>query len=313
MSIQTSTQPREFIIVGQDQGADYILWDVALAPVDPTKRAIVLEELGVDAMDALGQVHTEYATSPRAAVDQLLAQRREQTGLDSYGLNPQSNLDSYGPAEPQPAGEPEPYGTADALASSFDSGYRIHANSTPGLPVFNVDGLGGFHHIEIRDRVRAGIINSGLTWPMANLLVKVTRIGQSNKVGSSALDLAIACATLAAAGDIPTESLAGVTLVGELGLDGRLRVPRGLEQLPAALAGTGTGTVIVPDGSYDDAARHGYRVLTAGSLNEVLGLLAGNWHHPSDCIHCDQDEDMASTPHAMCLPDRRCDSCPAPF
>ncbi|KPI33289.1 hypothetical protein OV450_1377 [Actinobacteria bacterium OV450] len=315
MSIIDTTDVREFIIVGQDQGDSYLLWDVAPAPTNPTKRAIVLEELGVDAMDALGSVHTEYAASPRAAVDQLIDRRRETTGIDSYALHPKSDLDNYRPAAPQPANDTEPYGAADAIGTAWDSGYHVHASSTPGLPVFNVDGLGGLHHVEIRDRVRAGIINSGLTWPLTNVYVQVTRIGQSTKVAGSALDLAIACATLAAAGDIHPDALAGVTLVGELGLDGRLRVPRGMEYLHALLPTTGTDTVIVPTGSTDDAAHHGYRVIQAGSLNEVLGILAGNWHHPADCLHClHVGRDGTTTPtHATCTPARRCDSCPAPF
>ncbi|MFF4391462.1 magnesium chelatase domain-containing protein [Streptomyces sp. NPDC001552] len=316
MSVQTITAVREFIIIGQDQGDCFQLWDVAPAPADPTKRAIALEELGVDVADALGDLHTEYATSARAAVDQLLGQLRERSGLDSYGLHPGSNLDAYGQGDAEPASTPAPedvpYGSADALAACWDSAYRVHASSAPGLPVFNIDGLPGYHHVEIRDRVRAGIINSNLAWPMTNVLVKIAPIGRPEKVACSALDLAVACAVLAAAGDIHPDSLTGVTLIGELGLDGRLRVPRGLQDLPAALRATGNTTVIVPDGSTDDAAHHGYRVITATSLNQVLGILAGNWHHSSDCVHC--GDDGASAPaHAPCVPAARCAACPAPF
>lgn len=102
MSIQTTTPVREFIIVGQDQGTGYTLWDVAPAPTDPARRAAVLEELGVDAMDALGQVSTEWATTPRQAVARLLETLREQTGLDDYGLTPDSRTENLGPEEPTP-------------------------------------------------------------------------------------------------------------------------------------------------------------------------------------------------------------------
>ncbi|GGZ23451.1 hypothetical protein GCM10010387_15780 [Streptomyces inusitatus] len=104
MSIQTTTtESVEFIIVGQDQGTGYTLWDIAPAPTNPGRRAAVLEELGVDAMDAFGSVHTEWAATPRAAVNRLLAAMRDQSGLDDYDLTADSQTENLGPEEPTPA------------------------------------------------------------------------------------------------------------------------------------------------------------------------------------------------------------------
>ncbi|MFI0827262.1 hypothetical protein ACH4Q7_22715 [Streptomyces roseolus] len=103
MSTNQNTTLREFIIVGQDQGTGFELWDVAPAPTDNRRRAIVLEEIGVDADDAFGSVNLEWATSPRAAVNQLITALRDQSGLDDYDLTPKSQTENLGPEEPMPA------------------------------------------------------------------------------------------------------------------------------------------------------------------------------------------------------------------
>ncbi|MFJ5037963.1 hypothetical protein [Streptomyces parvulus] len=89
----TTTPAREFIIVGQCQGTGYTLWDIAPAPVNPTGRETVLEELGVDAMDALGSVNTAYGATAREALDNFLADMRKQSGLDDYALTADSQTD----------------------------------------------------------------------------------------------------------------------------------------------------------------------------------------------------------------------------
>ncbi|MEU7093004.1 hypothetical protein [Kitasatospora aureofaciens] len=85
------TGEREFVIVGRDSAAGYTLWDAAAAPTDPDQRARVLEELGVDAMDALGRVDTARGATAREAVDRLL----DRLGLT---LADDSDLTAYGPA-----------------------------------------------------------------------------------------------------------------------------------------------------------------------------------------------------------------------
>lgn len=291
----------EFIIVGQDQGTSFTLWDVVPAPTDRFKRDAYLEELGMDAMDAFGDVTTEWAESPRAAVAKLLSAMREQSGICDYGLTADSNTDCLGP-EPEPATDPTPYGHARALGG----GYRITAFSEPGLSSIVLEGLPGRYAIETRDRIRAGVVNSGLNWPGAHLTVKVTRLTAADRRVSSGLDLAAACATLAAAGEIPADCLAGAAMIGELGLDGRVRTPATLLGQVRAAAANGAPAVIVPAGAAREAGRvPGVRVIGVGSLNDALAVLSGCWHHTPDCTHC-KDE---GGPHRPCTGRQPCPDC----
>ena len=82
----------------------------------------------------------------------------------------------------------------------------------PGLPSFTAPG----ERRELRDRVRAAIITSGLAWPMQRISVRGTL-----PVG----DLPVALAILAASSQITTDhaQAAYAAAVPGLGLDGSLR------------------------------------------------------------------------------------------
>ncbi|KQW13538.1 hypothetical protein [Streptomyces sp. Root369] len=101
MSATPTPEVREFILIGQERGASYHLWDIAPAPVDETELDIALEEIGVDVSDAFGEVNTSWGTTAREALDAFLAGMRKQTGLDDYGLTADSN--TGGLDEPEPA------------------------------------------------------------------------------------------------------------------------------------------------------------------------------------------------------------------
>jgi magnesium chelatase family protein len=69
----------------------------------------------------------------------------------------------------------------------------------------------------------------------------------------SAFDVAIACALLAGAGELPAAPLEGVVVLGELGLDGTVRPIRGVLPMVAAAARAGIKRVIVPLGNAREA------------------------------------------------------------
>lgn len=92
--------------------------------------------------------------------------------------------------------------------------------------------------------------------------------------GGSGFDLAVATAVLGAAERIDPKDIADLVLIGELGLDGRVRPVRGV--LPAVLAAAEAGyrQVVVPEQTAGEAALvPGISVLGVRSLRQLIAVL----------------------------------------
>ena len=120
---------------------------------------------------------------------------------------------------------------------------EVEADIGAGLPRTVLVGLPDSALYQARDRCKAAVSNSGQEWPISLLTINLSP-ATLPKAGSH-YDLAIVAAMLAAQG-IGAEELRRTALLGELGLDGRLRPVRGV--LPATLAAqqAGFSRVIVP-------------------------------------------------------------------
>ena len=153
-----------------------------------------------------------------------------------------------------------------------------------GLPEISV--------CQTRDRVRAAIVNSGLTWPGG---VTVTVRPESLPKHGSGLDLAIAVAVLTAAGAVaavPERCL----FYGELGLDGSLRPVRGVVPAVLAAAHAGCTQAVVPEQNAAEAVTvPGMTVIPAGSLRDVVAWLRGDCLPARSAMGADL---TASSPHA---------------
>jgi magnesium chelatase family protein len=153
---------------------------------------------------------------------------------------------------------------------------RVEVHVSEGLPGFTVVGMPDTTCREARDRVRAALLSSGLTWPQKRMTVNLAPPGM-RKVGAG-LDLAIAAALLAASGQLPEGCLAGRAFVGELGLDGTVRSVPGALPLVDALA---EGEVVVPDGCVVEAQLVGRHVIRpVATLGAVAGALRGEHEWP---------------------------------
>ena len=91
---------------------------------------------------------------------------------------------------------------------------RVEADVRPGLPGLTVVGLGDTAVREARERVQSAIANAGLRLPQRRMVVHLAPAWLRKR--GSAFDLAIACALLAASGQLEPSQLEGVGLVGEL-------------------------------------------------------------------------------------------------
>ena len=128
---------------------------------------------------------------------------------------------------------------------------------------------------EARDRCRAAVTNSGFTWPATRRVTILLSPADLPKRGPH-FDLAIAVATLAAAGTVPPTALAGVVFIGELTLDGRLRAVPGVLPMAMAAAAREISCVVVPEPQAEEAAMiPGMTVLGARSLAQVVAILRG--------------------------------------
>src|SRR3954452_5774642 len=77
---------------------------------------------------------------------------------------------------------------------------EVHVSN--GLPGFTVVGQPDAACRESRDRVRASLLSSGLSWPLRRVTVNLAPSGL-RKAGAG-LDVAIAIALLIAAGELPS-------------------------------------------------------------------------------------------------------------
>lgn len=146
---------------------------------------------------------------------------------------------------------------------------EVHVSN--GLPGFTIVGLPDAACRESRDRVRAALLSSGLTWPLKRTTVNLAPSGV--RKGGPGLDLPIAVGLLVAAGDLEPEAVAGMAFLGELGLDGSIRTVPGVVSMVDAIA---SGTVVVPPGSVAEAGLVGrHRVLTASCVRELVDALRG--------------------------------------
>ena len=153
---------------------------------------------------------------------------------------------------------------------------EVHVAS--GLPAFTVVGLPDASCREARDRVRAAIQSSQLTWPTKKVTVNLAPSAE-RKIGTG-LDVAIAIAVLAATEQVPVAALVGLGCIGELGLDGSVRPVAGAVSLVDALP---AGVAVVPTACSRQArlvGRHDVRPVER--LAELVLALRGEgpWPDP---------------------------------
>lgn len=150
----------------------------------------------------------------------------------------------------------------------------VEVDVAPGVPKFLVVGLPDASVNEARDRVRAAVCNSGLGWPDHRITVNLSP-GWVRKRGSG-FDLAVAAALLAADGQLPPDAVGGLVIVGELGLDGKVRPVRGVMPMVMAAVAAGRPRVVVAHGAGGEAALvPGADVVTVSTVAELVAVLRG--------------------------------------
>jgi magnesium chelatase family protein len=166
--------------------------------------------------------------------------------------------------------------TIDGLRTRHVS---VEVDVRRGLPAFTIVGLVDAAVREARERVHAAILNSGFEFPAGRVTANLAP-GDVPKAGA-ALDLALACAVLAATGQLDGESLARHALFGELALDGRVRPTRGALAVAQATARAGLRTLILAAANAHEARLvDGVDVAVAERLASAARIVAGDRGDP---------------------------------
>lgn len=129
---------------------------------------------------------------------------------------------------------------------------EIEADIENGMVALLLVGLPDTALREARDRIRSAIVNSGETWPSRRITVGLSPASLPKR--GSGFDLGIAMAILAAAGSVPGAALRDLVLIGELGLDGRVRPVPGVLPAAAAAAAAGFAGIVVARQNAAEAA-----------------------------------------------------------
>ncbi len=173
---------------------------------------------------------------------------------------------------------------------------EVEAHIGSGLPRTVLVGLPDASLYEARDRCKAAVANSGESWPSSLLTINLSP-ATLPKAGST-YDLAIVAAVLSAAEVFGEVELARTVLLGELGLDGRVRPVRGI--LPAVLtaAQSGFSRAIVPLRQAPEAQLvSDIDIIGVGSLRQLVAFMR---HEPIPEVG--EADDSAAPPDDLMLP-----------
>jgi magnesium chelatase family protein len=156
-----------------------------------------------------------------------------------------------------------------------------------GLPAFTIVGLADAAVREARERVRAAILNSGYEFPQQRITANLAP-ADIPKVGPG-LDLALACAVLAASGQLPADRLESHALFGELSLNGELRPCHGTLAVAQAAREAGLRALILASTRAREAAFvDGLQIAAARGLRSASRILGGG---KGDALPVSRSED----------------------
>src|SRR5215467_14420941 len=129
----------------------------------------------------------------------------------------------------------------------------VEVDVSRGMPHWTLVGLPAGEVKESRERVSAALANSGFELPPRRITVSLSP-GDLRKAGTG-FDLPIAIGLLVATGALVPESVEGLTILGELGLDGAVRGIRGVLSVARHLAGRTDGRAFVlPPANVNEAS-----------------------------------------------------------
>ncbi len=155
-------------------------------------------------------------------------------------------------------------------------GYTItvEVDISTGLPGFDIVGLPGASVKESRERVRAAIKNSGLSFPLQRITANLAP-ADTRKEGA-AYDLPIAIGLLLASGQIEPQEIDRTAIIGELSLDGSIHPIKGVLPMMTAALDKDYERMILPWDNQEEArCMTGIQIQSVKSLSDLVQQLNG--------------------------------------
>jgi len=150
----------------------------------------------------------------------------------------------------------------------------VEVDIRSGLPLFSIVGLPDTAVQESRERVRSAIKNSEYEFPRKRITVNLAPA--DIKKEGPIFDLPIALGILAASGQIKTEKMKKMIVLGELSLDGTVKPVNGILPIAIMAKNLGKNELIVPDENANEAGViKDIKVFPVSCLNEVIEFLNG--------------------------------------
>lgn len=148
----------------------------------------------------------------------------------------------------------------------------VEADVSDGLPFFNISGQLSTEVRESQNRVRTALKNAGFRLPAKKITVNLSPAGI--RKGGTAFDLAIAAAVLGAFGLLNMEGLKNSLVLGELGLDGRVKPVNGVLPLVMAAREYGLSRCFLPEESCGEGSViEGMEIVGVSSVGQLAELL----------------------------------------
>ena len=150
----------------------------------------------------------------------------------------------------------------------------IEIKTLEGQPMISIIGLGDLSVKEASERIQSSIDESGYVFPKKRVIISLAP--SDKKKSGSHFDLAMAVGVLQENKDISAKEIDKYGFIGEVSLDGRLRVCRGILPMIIAAKQSKIETLIVPIDNLREAKLvHGIEIRGFVSLEEVIRFLEG--------------------------------------
>ena len=156
---------------------------------------------------------------------------------------------------------------------------EVEVDVRDGIPGLTIVGLADRACQEARERLRSGVRAAELEWPRARITVNLAPAGLKKE--GSGFDLPIALALAAASGQLPYDALAGLTALGELALDGRVRPVGGVLAAAEGARSAGLTRILCASESAPEAALAGIEPVPLTHLAEAVAFLRGQREPPA--------------------------------